>query len=58
MFLLCDPGSELNVHEKWFPQSAMDLLLDAGRAVAEKVQLYRALDRMVPHKAALEHQLR
>lgn len=51
---LCDPRSELFVHEKWFPQTAMDLLLDCDAAVAEKDRLYRALDRMVAYKDALE----
>lgn len=54
---LCDPRSELFIHEKWFPQTAMDLLLDCDAAVAEKDRLYRALDRMVAHKAALEQHL-
>ena len=54
---LCDPRSELFIHEKWFPQSAMDLLLDSTAAVAEKDRLYRALDRMVAHKDALERHL-
>ena len=54
---LCDPRSELYLHEKWFAQSAMDLLLDCGPAVAEKDRLYRALDRMVEHKPALERHL-
>lgn len=54
---LCDPRSELFIHEKWFAQSAMDLLLDCDAAVAEKDRLYRALDRIVAHKAALERHL-
>lgn len=54
---LCAPGSELSVHEKWFPQSAMDLLLDTGASVAEKDRLYRALDRIIHHKEALEKHL-
>lgn len=54
---LCDPRSELFIHEKWFPQTAMDLLLDCDAAVAEKDRLYRALDRMVAHKDALERHL-
>jgi transposase len=54
---LCDPRSELFIHEKWFPQTAMDLLLDCDAAVAEKDRLYRALDRMVEHKAGLEQHL-
>jgi transposase len=54
---LCDPRSELFIHQKWFSQTAMDLLLDCDAAVAEKDRLYRALDRMVAHKAALERHL-
>jgi transposase len=54
---LCDPRSELFIHEKWFPQTAMDLLLDSDAAVAEKDRLYRALDRMVVHKDGLERHL-
>jgi transposase len=47
----------LFIHEKWFPQTAMEWLLDCDGAVAEKDRLYRTLDRMVPHKAALERHL-
>ncbi|MDE3100161.1 MAG: IS1634 family transposase, partial [Verrucomicrobiota bacterium] len=54
---LCDPRRELFIHEKWFPQTAMDLLLDSDASVAEKDRLYRALDRMVAHKDALEQHL-
>lgn len=54
---LCAPRSELSVHEKWFPQTAMDLLLDSEASVAEKDRLYRCLDRMVAHKQGLEKHL-
>jgi transposase len=54
---LCAPRSELSVHEKWFAQTAMDLLLDTDACVAEKDRLYRALDRMIDHKEALEQHL-
>ena len=54
---LCAPRSELSVHEKWFPQTAMDLLLDTDSSVAEKDRLYRCLDRMIHHKEALEKHL-
>jgi len=54
---LCDPRSELFIHEKWFAQSAMDLLLNSSSAVAQKDRLYRALDRIVAHKEALERHL-
>src|SRR6267378_1731306 len=35
----------------------MDLLLDCQESVAHKDRLYRALDRIVEHKAALEQHL-
>src|SRR5437773_5301130 len=54
---LCAPRSDLSVHEKWFPQTAMELLLDTDASVAEKDRLYRCLDRMIHHKEALEQHL-
>jgi transposase len=54
---LLEPRSELSGHEKWFPQTAMDLLLDTDAAVAAKDRLYRCLDRIVAHKPALEQHL-
>jgi hypothetical protein len=54
---LVAPRSELYVHEKWFAQTAMDLLLDTDASVAGKDRLYRCLDRIVAHKPALERHL-
>jgi hypothetical protein len=54
---LLDPRSELFVHEKWFPQTAMDILLDCDARVAELSRLYRCLDRITAHKDALEAHL-
>ena len=54
---LCAPGSELSVHKQFYPQSAIGWLLDTDAAVAEKDRLYRALDRLRPHKADLEQHL-
>lgn len=54
---LCAPRSELSIHEKWFGQTAMDLLLDSDARVAEKDRLYRCLDRLLAHKEALEQHL-
>ena len=55
---LIDPGSEFRVHRQWFDQSAMAELLDADFAVAAKDRLYRCLDRILEHKAALFQHLR
>ena len=54
---LLAPRSELFVHEKWFPQSAMDVLLDTDARVADKDRLYRCLDRLLDHKPTLEQHL-
>jgi transposase len=48
-----EPGSEFRVHRHWFVESAMDILLGTDFAVAEKDRLYRCLDRVLQHKAAL-----
>jgi hypothetical protein len=50
---LIDPGSEFRLHRQWFDQSAMDVLLGQGFAVAEKDRLYRCLDRVLEHKPEL-----
>jgi len=54
---LVAPRSELYIHEKWFGQTGMTVLLDCDERVAEKDRLYRCLDRMVEHKEALERHL-
>lgn len=54
---LLAPRSELFVHQKWFPQTAMDLLLDTDARGADKDRLYRCLDRLVAHQPALEQHL-
>ena len=55
---LVSPGSEFRLHRQGFDQSAMGDLLGAGFAVAGKDRLYRCLDRIVEHKAALFDHLR
>jgi transposase len=55
---LLAPGSEFRLHRQWFDQSAMAELLETDFAVAEKDRLYRCLDRIVEHKAALFQHLR
>jgi Transposase DDE domain len=55
---LVSPGSEFRLHRQGFDQSAMGDLLGTSFAVAEKDRLYRCLDRIVEHKAALFDHLR
>jgi hypothetical protein len=54
---LCEPQSELGVHQRWFGSTAMDLILDTEEAVAAKDRLYRAPDKALQHKEALETHL-
>jgi transposase len=57
-YRLIDPGSEWRLHRLWFEQSAMADLLGADYALAEKNALYRCLDKLLAHKAALFTHLR
>lgn len=47
---LIDPGSEGRLHRQWFDASAMDDLLEADFAPAERNTLYRCLDKLLEHK--------
>lgn len=52
-YRLIDPGSEWRLHRLWFEQSAMADLLHEDFGVVAKDTLYRCLDKLVEHKAAL-----
>jgi len=55
---LCEPSSELHIAEDWFRRTALeDLLSLPGESVNEQ-RLYRALDQLLPHKAAIECHLK
>ena len=55
---LCEPSSELHIAEDWFRQTALDDLLGVPEEKVNDDRLYRALDRLLPHKEALEQHLR
>src|ERR1700675_1606639 len=57
-YRLIDPGSEWRLHRLWFEQSAMGDLLGADYGLVEKNALYRCLDKLLAHKAALFGHLR
>ena len=57
-YRLIDPGSEWRLHRQWFEQSAMGDLLGADYSLVEKNALYRCLDKLLEHKAALFRHLR
>jgi transposase len=55
---LCDPSSELRIAEHLYDGSAMPDLLGVGAEKINDDRLYRALDELLPHKAALETHLK
>src|SRR6202166_1538881 len=52
-YRLIDPGSEWRLHRQWVEQSAMADLLGEDYGLVAKNALYRCLDKLLPHKAAL-----
>jgi transposase len=52
-YRLIDPGSEWRLHREWFDKSAMADLLGADYRLAVDDTLYRCLDQLIEHKAAL-----
>jgi transposase len=58
VYRLIDPGSEWRLHRQWFQNSAMADLLDEDFGLAEKDNLYRCLDKLLPHRKALFQHLR
>src|SRR5262245_15053648 len=54
---LCEPSSELHIAEDWFRRTALTDLLQLRDEEVNKDRLYRALDQLVVHKAAIESHL-
>jgi hypothetical protein len=52
-YRLIDPGSEWRLHRHWYEQSAMADLLAEDFGIAQIDTLYRCLDKLLTHKAAL-----
>ncbi len=52
-YRLIDPGSEWRLHRHWYEASAMGALLGEDFGLAESHKLYRCLDKLLVHKAAL-----
>jgi hypothetical protein len=55
---LCHPGSELSLAEQGYERTALAELLGVPAAKVNDDRLYRALDRLLPSKQALEKQLK
>jgi hypothetical protein len=54
---LCAPSSELHIAEDWYRRTALADLLQLDDALLNKDRLYRALDQLIVHKAAIEAHL-
>ena len=54
---LCEPSSELHIAEDWYRRTALCDLLQLGEEEVNKDRLYRALDHLLGHKAAIEAHL-
>ena len=55
---LCEPASELHIAEDWYRRTALADFLGAPAERINDDRLYRALDRLLPHKQALETHLK
>ncbi len=54
---LCEPSSELHIAQDWYRHTALEDLLGLPSDRINDDRLYRALDRLVPHKRAIEQHL-
>lgn len=54
---LCEPSSELHIAEDWYRRTALSDLLQLDDLQVNKDRLYRGLDELLEHKAALEAHL-
>ena len=55
---LCEASSELHIAEDWYRRTALSDLLGVAVERVNDDRLYRALDRLLPHKRALEEHLK
>jgi len=55
---LCEPSSELHIAEDWYRTTSLEDLLGVPSDQLNDDRLYRALDRLLPHKAAIEAHLK
>jgi transposase len=55
---LCEPSSELHIAEDWYRQTALEDLSGVPTERVNDDRLYRALDRLLEHKEAIEAHLK
>jgi len=54
----CEPSSELHIADTWYRRTALEELLGVRPEQVHTFRLYEGLDRLLPHKEALETHLR
>jgi transposase len=57
MCRLCQPSSELHIAEDFYRTTALEDILDLPCEQVNDDRLYRALDRLLPHKRVIEERL-
>jgi len=55
---LCEPSSELHIAEDWYRATALEDIVGIAPGRVNDDRLYRALDRLLPHKNAIEGHLK
>jgi transposase len=55
---LISPSSELGIEERFYPRTALEDICGIREEQVNKDRLYRTLDHLLPHKAALEAHLK
>jgi transposase len=54
----CEPSSELHIETTWYRRTALEDLLGVSVGQVNTDRLYEGLDRLLPHKEALEKHLK
>ncbi len=54
----CEPSSELHIADTWYRRTALEELLGVTPEQVHTDRLYKALDKLLPHKETLEQHLR
>jgi len=54
----CEPSSELHIEDTWYRRTALDDLLGVEASKVHTDRLYEGMDRLLPHKDAVEKHLK
>ena len=54
----CEPSSELHIEDSWYARTALEDLLAVSSEKVHTDRLYTGLDRLLPHKQAIEKHLK